>query len=160
MFNGRRSLVILAITLVLSTAAYAGLSVLPQESVAGNHEKYTMRVPNQRDSASLTQIEVQFPAGLEIYGYEPKQGWKVDLKRDVKGRISGAVWTGNLGPHEFVEFGLLGVNPKVATTLVWTTTQIYDDGTREEYTNARGTKLQAPLVAVRQSGSSSLRLGK
>src|SRR6516164_9494805 len=107
MFNGRRLFAALALTSALSSAAFAGLSILPQESIAGMHEKYTMRVPNEKDSASITQIEVQFPAGLEIYGYEPKQGWKVDLKKDAKGKISGAVWSGSLGPHEFVDFGLL-----------------------------------------------------
>src|SRR5215471_21282842 len=160
MLNGRRLLAVLAITSTLSSAAFAGLSVLPQESIAGMHEKYTMRVPNEKDSSSMTQIEVQFPAGLEVYGYEPKQGWKVDLKKDANGKITGAVWTGNLGPHEFLEFGLLGVNPKAAASLVWKTTQTYSDGTREEYSSARGSKLQAPVVAVRQSGYSSLRLGK
>jgi hypothetical protein len=160
MLNGRRLLVVLAITSTLSSAAFAGLSVLPQESIAGMHEKYTMRVPNEKDSASMTQIEVQFPTGLEIYGYEPKQGWKVDLKKNANGKLTGAVWTGNLGPHEFLEFGLLGINPKTSVNLVWKTTQIYGDGTREEYSSARGSKLQAPVVAVRQGGYSSLRLGK
>ena len=161
MINGRRLLGVLAITSVLSSsAAFAGVFVLPQESVAGAHEKYTMRVPNEKDSASLTQIEVQFPTALEIYGYEPKQGWKVELKKDAKGKISGAVWSGNLGPHEFVEFGLLGINPKISTSLIWKTVQTYNDGTRDEYTSGKGSKLQAPVVIVRQGGYSSLRLGK
>jgi hypothetical protein len=119
-----------------------------------------MRVPNEKDSASLTQIEVQFPTALEIYGYEPKQGWKVELKKDAKGKISGAVWSGNLSPHEFVEFGLLGINPKISTSLIWKTVQTYNDGTRDEYTSGKGSKLQAPVVIVRQGGYSSLRLGK
>jgi hypothetical protein len=84
----------------------------------------------------------------------------VDLKKDARGKISGAVWSGNLGPHEFVDFGLLGINPKASASLVWKTVQTYSDGTREEYSNARGSKLQAPVVVVRQGGYSSLRLGK
>lgn len=160
MFTRRHIFIGLAMTLVLSGAAFARIAILPQESVAGIHEKYTMRVPNEKDAASLTQIEVQFPAGLEIYGYEPKQGWKVDLKKNAEGKLSGAVWSGNLGPHEFIELGLLGINPKLATSLVWKTVQTYSDGTREEYLNARGSKLQAPVVLLRQGGYSSLHLGK
>lgn len=120
------------------TSAEGGFTV--EESETGpistdrpeGDEKYTVRVPNEKDSVSITQIDVQFPAALQIYGYEPKQGWKVELKKDAKGKISGAVWSGNLGPHEFVEFGLLGINPKASTNMVWKTVQIYGDG------NSRG----------------------
>jgi len=159
MISLRRLFAGLALTSLLSCMAFAHIAILPQESVTGIHEKYIVRVPNEKDSASITQIEVQFPAGLEIYGYEPKQGWKVDLKKDAQGKISAAIWTGSIDPHEFLEFGLLGVNPKHSANLVWKAVQTYSDGTREEFVNDRG-RLPAPIVIVRSSGYSSLRLGK
>jgi hypothetical protein len=148
------------LTLALSAVSFAEIIILPQQSFVGTHEKYTLRIPNRNDSAALTRIEVQFPAGLDVYGFEPKQGWKVETTKDAKGKFTKAAWNGTLGPHEFVEFGLLGLNPKTASNLVWKTTEIYDNGTRDEYTTGRSAKLQAPVVSVRQSGYSSLRLGK
>ena len=40
-----------------------------------------------------------------------------DSEKDDKGKIIGATWTGKIQPHEFVEFGMLGINPKQGSNL-------------------------------------------
>ncbi len=76
--------------------------------------------------------------GSKIYDFEFKPGWKIDFKKDQNGKIVGATWTGKVQPHEFVEFGMLGINPKEETNLVWKFVQYYEDGTKEEFTGPVG----------------------
>lgn len=92
--------------------------VAPTESQQGAREKYTIRVPNE-EQVKCVRIEGEFPADVNVYDFEFKPGWKIDFKKDDKGKIVGAVWTGTMMPYEFVEFGMLGLNSKTGASLVW-----------------------------------------
>src|SRR3974377_2163744 len=128
----------------LAQLAFAHIRIYPTESTAGAREKYTMRVPNEKQVACV-RIEGEFPAEATIYDFEFKQGWKIDFKKDEKGKIVGAVWTGTMMPYEFVEFGILGINPKEGASLVWKFVQYYDDGSKEEFTGPVGSRLPSPV---------------
>jgi hypothetical protein len=39
-------------------------------------------------------VEGEFPPELNVYGFEFKPGWKIDFKKDDRGKIIGATWTG------------------------------------------------------------------
>ena len=65
-----------------------------------------------------------------------------------RGYTSGT-WTGKMMPYEFVEFGMLGINPKEGTELVWKFVQYYDDGTKEEFTGPAGSRLPSPVVTLK-----------
>ena len=110
-----------------------------------------MRVPNEKQVPS-SKIEGDFPAGLDIYDFEFKPGWKIDFKKNDKGKIVGATWTGKIMPYEFVEFGMLGINPKEGTELVWKFIQYYDDGTKEEFAGPVGSRLPSPVVTMKAAG--------
>jgi uncharacterized protein YcnI len=136
-------------TFLLTTAALAHIRIYPTESAPGAREKYTMRVPNEKQVNSI-RVEGEFPAELNVYDFEFKPGWKIDFKKDDKGKIIGATWTGKIQPYEFVEFGMLGLNPKEgASTLTWKFVQYYDDGTKEEFTGPVGSRLPAPVVTLK-----------
>ena len=60
----RRSSVFLAACMTLAPA-YAHVTIRPRESVAGATEKYTMRVPNEKNVATV-RIEVEFPGIVTI----------------------------------------------------------------------------------------------
>lgn len=137
-----------AVILVSSSIALAHIRIAPTESTAGAREKYTMRVPNEKQ-VPCSKIEGEFPAGLDIYDFEFKPGWKIDFKKNDKGKIIGAIWTGKMMPYEFVEFGMLGINPKESTDLVWKFVQYYDDGTKEEFTGPAGSRLPSPVVTLK-----------
>jgi uncharacterized protein YcnI len=136
------------VTLAFGSLAFAHIRIAPTESTVGAREKYTMRVPNEKQVPS-SKIEGDFPAGLDIYDFEFKPGWKIDFKKNDKGKIIGATWTGKIMPYEFVEFGMLGINPKEGTDLVWKFTQYYDDGTKEEFTGPVGSRLPSPVVTLK-----------
>jgi len=107
-----------------------------------------MRVPNEKKVACI-RIEGEFPPEVTIYDFEFKQGWKIDFKKDEKGKILGAVWTGTMAPYEFVEFGMLGINPKEGSNLVWKFVQYYDDGSKEEFTGPVGSRLPSPVTTLK-----------
>ena len=143
-----RYLLSTAVLLVSGTLALGHIRIAPTESISGAREKYTMRVPNEKQVPG-SKIEGEFPAGLDIYDFEFKPGWKIDFKKNDKGKIIGATWTGKMMPYEFVEFGMLGINPKEATDLVWKFVQYYDDGTKEEFVGPVGSRLPSPVVTLK-----------
>jgi len=143
-------LVTAGVAAVLTSIASAHIRIYPNESAYGAREKYTMRVPNEKQVNS-SRVEGEFPAELNVYDFEFKPGWKIDFKKDDKGKIIGATWTGTIHPYEFVEFGMLGLNPKEgqAKELTWKFIQYYDDGTKEEFTGPVGSRLPAPVVTLK-----------
>ncbi len=136
------------LSLAFGSLAAGHIRIAPTESTAGAREKYTMRVPNEKQ-VTCSKVEGEFPEGLDIYDFEFKPGWKIEFKKNDKGKIVGATWTGKMMPYEFVEFGMLGINPKEAKDLVWKFVQYYDDGTKEEFTGPVGSRLPSPVVTLK-----------
>jgi uncharacterized protein YcnI len=131
----------LMLVLLVAPGAFGHIKIFPTQSTFGAREKYTMRVPNERQSPAI-RVEGEFPAGLEVYDFEFKPGWKIDFKKNDKGKIVGATWTGKIAPNEFVEFGMLAINPKDGDpNLLWRFYQYYEDGFKEEFTAAPDAKM-------------------
>jgi hypothetical protein len=136
-----------AMTLLAAHVAFAHIRIAPTESTQGAREKYTMRVPNEKQVATI-RVEGESPGGVNIYNFEFKPGWKIDFRKDDKGKIVGAVWIGRIVPYEFVEFGMLGLNDKEGSNLIWKFVQYYDDGTKEEFTGPPGSRLPSPVTTL------------
>jgi len=145
----RRVLLGTAFALCFAPLTLAHIRIAPTESVPGAREKYTMRVPNEKQVATI-RVEGELPAGLQMYDFEFKPGWKIDFKKDDNGKIVGATWTGKIVPYEFVEFGMLGINPKEDTSLVWKFVQYYEDGSKEEFTGPVGSRLPSPVTTLKK----------
>ncbi len=142
----------LAGALLWCHAAFAHIRIFPNESTLGAREKYTMRVPNEKQVATV-RVEGEFPKELKIYDFEFKPGWQVDIRKDADGHIVGATWIGTIKPYEFVEFGMLGINPKEGDSLVWKFVQYYADGKKEEFTGPAGTFYPAPTVKLKAAAA-------
>jgi hypothetical protein len=56
-----------------------------------------------------------------------------------------------MAPYEFVEFGMLGLNPKEGSSLVWKFVQYYDDGSKEEFTGPVGSRLPSPMTTLKKA---------
>ena len=122
------------------SGAQAHVTVQPRETTAGAAQKYTMRVPNEKSIPNV-RVEAEFPASVEITALEEKAGWTIEAKKDASGKITGAVWSGaSLAPRDIVEFGISARNPNEETKLVWKVIQIYQDGSRSEWTPATQVK--------------------
>ena len=129
-----------------ATSAVAHVTIWPQQSAPGAREKYELRVPNERKSATIT-VEFRFPRGLRVTAVEQKPGWQAEAFRDASGALTGVRWIGNLPPEQFTEFGLLAVNP-AGGELAFTAIQAFADGTKIEWSGAAGSKSPAPRVRL------------
>jgi len=150
----RRLLLGTFLAIVPSAILLAHITIWPKESAPGARERYTMRVPNEKQVATV-RIEGEFPPELNLYDFEFKAGWKIDFKKDDKGKIIGATWTGKIVPYEFVEFGMLGLNPKEGSSLTWKFVQYYEDGMKEEFTGPVGSRYPSPVVTLRKIETST-----
>ena len=132
--------------LALATPSFAHVSVAPEGTAAkGGYAVVDFKVPNERDDASTTKIEVSFPADHPLASVlaQPMPGWKVDITRsklaeplDVHGRkideaVSKVTWTAagkGIEPGYFQKFPLsVGALPEDTDELVFKAVQTYSD---------------------------------
>ena len=137
----------LAIAMILGAAAVeAHVRISPSESTAGADQRYTMRVPTERNVAT-TSIELEVPKGVTVASVEPSSGFTFELKRRGD-RVVGVIWNGEIKPREFREFVFLARNPKKGTELAWKVHQRYADGTSSDWIDAAGTQQPAPTTKL------------
>lgn len=149
--NCSRSLQVLLAALIGAAAAHAHVSVRPRESTAGTSQQYTMRVPTEKNIATV-RIEIQFPALAEISAVGEKPGWNLELKRDAAGKLVGAIWSGSsIAPREVAEFTFAARNPNEEAKLEWKAIQIYEDGSRSEWTGPAGSRTPASVTTIKQA---------
>ena len=61
----------LVVALLFPASALAHVTVLPESSRPGQTTELTFRVPNERDDAATTKVDVQFPDGFVFASYQP-----------------------------------------------------------------------------------------
>ncbi|MFI5231643.1 MAG: DUF1775 domain-containing protein [Gemmatimonadales bacterium] len=137
----------LALVLAAPALVFGHAVVLPKSSTIGSYERYILRVPNEKTTAT-TRVEIRFPADVRVTAFEDVTGWQLEVLTDSAKRTVGAVWTGTLPPGRFVEFPFMAANPKVAAKLVWPTYQTYADGMRVEWTGEEGSKTPASATTI------------
>lgn len=136
-----------ALTLTLAGPASAHVTVNPQSATKGGYTKVAFRVPNEKDTANTTALEVNLPADTPIasVSLKPLNGWtavaaKTKLATPIKsndGEITEAItkitWTAvgdaAIKPGQFQEFEVsLGPLPKDKDKIVFKALQTYSDG--------------------------------
>jgi uncharacterized protein YcnI len=137
----------LALILGIPVLAFGHAVVYPRTSAPGGYERYVLRVPNEKTTAT-TRVEIRFPAELRVTSFEDVPGWQLEVLTDSAKRVIGAVWTGTLAPQRFVELPFMAANPKSGDRLVWPAYQTYADGERVEWTGAEGSKRPASVTTL------------
>lgn len=141
--------------LTLATAAQAHVNVYPKETTTGAYEKYTVRVPVEKD-VNTTKVRLEFPENVKVSTVMPVSGWDYAFEKDSEGRNKGITWTataGGIKAHEFMEFSFVGANPKEAGSLVWKAYQTYTDGETVEWTGEKDSKTPASVTTVNTGAS-------
>ncbi|MEA2332116.1 MAG: hypothetical protein QOH58_2254 [Thermoleophilaceae bacterium] len=139
--------------LALPATAGAHVTLQPSEVPAGGFTRLDVRVPNERDNAATTKVDLQLPPGFESVSYEPAPGWGVKVTRRGKdvGRIT---WTGDgrtgiIEPGEFQDFGLsLAVPDRPGEALTFKALQTYDSGEVVRWIGAPDSDEPAPQVRL------------
>lgn len=137
------ALAALAVMTLIGTA-WAHVTANPGTAQQGGYTKISFRVPNERDTASTTRVEINFPTDHPIASVatRPLPGWtvtaqKTKLDKPIKtddGEISEVVskitWTGGkITPGSFEEFDVsMGPLPTDTDELVFKALQTYDNG--------------------------------
>jgi uncharacterized protein YcnI len=126
--------VAIAALVALAAPAAAHVTVNPREATRGSFTKLTFRVPNEKDTASTTKVEVEFPAAQPVasVSVKPLTGWTYDITRDGD-RVSRITWTAaedaTIDPGQFQEFDVsLGPLPQRGDAMVFKALQTYSDG--------------------------------
>ncbi|MFN2432035.1 MAG: DUF1775 domain-containing protein [Gemmatimonadota bacterium] len=142
-----RRLAAAAFALLVASASPASLLahavVHPQRSVPGAYERYALRVPNER-SVPTVRVEIAFPAAVRVVSFAEVPGWTLRVVQDEAGRVSGAVWTGEIGVERFVELPFVAVNPREAARLEWRVEQTYANGERVSWSGPEGSESRPP----------------
>jgi uncharacterized protein YcnI len=165
--NRRRTTLALATVAALAApaVAQAHVTVQPKQAPAGGFTRLDVRVPNERDDASTTKIQLQLPDGFAEASFEPNPGWtvkvhKAKLAQQIKtddGTVTEGVkeitWTSDNGtgipPGAFKDFGLsVQVPGKAGDTLTFKALQTYSNGEVVRWIGPEGSDNPAPTVAV------------
>jgi uncharacterized protein YcnI len=139
-------------SMLLAGIASAHVVVYPKESTQGSYEKFTVRVPSEKDIPTV-KVEVKFPMdAVAVSRFEPKAGWTYELAKDSAGKVTGVTWkaTGDgLASTEFGEFNMQGKVADAATEIVWKAYQTYKDGSVVEWVGANGSDKPASVTTVK-----------
>jgi uncharacterized protein YcnI len=141
-------LVALMLLMTVAGVASAHVSVWPKVSTANGYERYTVRVPNEKDIPTV-KVRVELPAGYTFSGVLPVAGWTYATEKDGSGKVIAVVWSGGeIKSGEFLEFGLSLKNSKDAGDVVFKSYQTYSDGSVVEWTGAPTADKPAPVVKL------------
>ncbi len=135
--------------LLLSTRPVSAHAVVfPAEAPTGAYQKYTLRVPNERDFPT-TRVSILFPGGVRVISFDEVPGWALETIAGVEaGSVAEAIWTGTIPVGRFVELSFIAVNPAEATTLKWDVVQTYADGTEVSWSGPEGSSTPASVTRV------------
>ncbi|TYB50847.1 YcnI family protein [Nonomuraea sp. PA05] len=172
----RRAATVLAATTALTAGLTAGLAlpalahvtIQPGTAEQGGFTKVAFRVPNERDNASTTKIEVSFPTDhpLAFVSVKPVPGWKVKVTEsklpapvkteygDLEEAVTKVVWEGGkINPGEFQEFEVsMGQLPEDVDSLMFPTKQTYSGGEVVDWSEAPkadGTEAEHPAPLLK-----------
>lgn len=138
---------VVAAVVVSAGRASAHVSVSPTQAAQGGFAVLTFRVPNERETAKTTKIQLYFPTTTPIIGATVRQtaGWTGQVVRGplpapvvVNGTtlsqaVTSITWTAKddtsaIGGSDYQEFGV-SVGPLPTTDrVVFKALQTYDDG--------------------------------
>ncbi|MEV4801618.1 YcnI family protein [Nonomuraea sp. NPDC049421] len=152
----RRSVTVLAaataLTAGLALPALAHVTIQPGSAEQGGFTKVAFRVPNERDNASTTKIEVSFPTDhpLAFVSVKPVPGWDVKVTEgklpkpvtteygELDEAVTKVVWSGGkVEPGQFQEFEVsMGKLPEGVDSLMFPTKQTYSNGEVVDWSQA------------------------
>jgi len=148
-----------AAALAAPAAAQAHLTLQPDEQPADGFARLDVRVPNERDDVSTTQVEVRFPPGFAEVATEPVPGWTAKVtKRGPAEMVDSITWSGDgnqgaIGPGQFQDFGLSVALPdKPGTNLTFKALQTYTGGEVDRWIGPPDAEQPAPQVKLTAAG--------
>jgi uncharacterized protein YcnI len=154
-----------AVAAAVPAAASAHVTVHPNALPSGGFTDLGVRVPNERDGARTTRVDVKLPPGFIFVSYQPMPGWttKVLYRKLAKPvtvfgeqhtqEVDRVVWSSRvgIGKGQFVELPLSVAVPaaKSGTVLTFKALQTYSNGEIVRWIGSPSADAPAPQVLVR-----------
>jgi uncharacterized protein len=152
--------------LAIPASAGAHVTLQPEEAPAGDYVVLDVRVPNERDDAATTKIDVQLPPGFAFASYQPVPGWSVRVAmeklakplsshgEEITEQVSQMTWTAasdqaGVQPGQFQDFPVsVQIPGNPGDTLTFKALQTYDNGEVVRWIGGPEAEQPAPRVAV------------
>lgn len=157
-----------ALALAAPATAGAHVTLQPEEAAVGDFTVLDVRVPNERDDAATTKVEVQLPPGFVFASYQAVPGWSVQVKSQklakpkqtddgpVTSEVREMTWTADgsgIGPGQFQDFPIsVQIPGEAGDTLTFKALQTYDDGEVVRWIGEPDSEDPAPQVTVTEGG--------
>ena len=153
-----------AFVLAIAAPAYAHVTVQPNEAVAGSFSRFVVRVPTEKE-VPTTKVRVELPP-LAFLAFEDAAGWTRTEKQgefeepleafgqEITEGVVSVTWSGGeIGPHEFAEFGFSAALPEGEETLEFKAFQTYEGGEVVKWTGAPDSDAPAARVTTYDIGA-------
>lgn len=148
--------------LALPATAAAHVTVVPKSAPAGSYAVLDVRVPNERDDAATTKVDLKLPPGFTTASFEPIPGWDVRVIRErlstpietengpISEQISRIVWSGGeIPPGAFQDFPIsVQIPDRAGTELTFKALQTYAGGEVVRWIGAPDAEAPAPQLAI------------
>lgn len=156
--------------LLLPGSAFGHVALEPPSVSPGELAHVDMSVPNERDDATTTKVDVKLPPGFLEVSYRPVPGWKGRVEEHklpkpvvtsegekVTSEVSRITFTAGrgaaIGPGQFQDFSLALLAPdKPGATLAFKVLQTYSDGQVVRWIGPPDAGEPAPLLKLVSSG--------
>jgi uncharacterized protein YcnI len=150
---------VLVAALALAPSAFAHAELFPNEIPSGDGYLLSLAVPNEKDTASTTQIQVTMPADFDLEHVAPVPGWTVSVagQHMENGEMGGGnqiTWKGKLSGTQLAVLPFVGV-PKKAKAYAFTVRQTYSDGSVVLWSGDESSDTPAAHVTATAEASSS-----
>ena len=143
-----------ALALVAAPAAWAHAEISPAVAKAKATQAFTLNVPNEKDTARTTMVELTPPEGFRIDSVAPVPGWKVGIEKSGSGeeaQINRVLWSGGkLRANEATNFPFLA-EPDSAESYSFAVRQTYSDGTVVDWSGPESSDTPAPVIEAKSS---------
>ena len=148
----------LAFILMLAFAGIASAHVVvyPQQVLQGTYEKFTVRVPSEKDVATK-MVKVELPKGVDISRVKALPGWTYKFEKDSSDKVTSITWTAEdkgISSTEFGEFEMQGKVSDDADKLIWKAYQTYEDNSLVKWIGPEGSENPASITVVSKNTSS------
>lgn len=146
--------VAVAMLLALPGVAGAHAVVFPTSMNANSYEKFTLRVPVEKESATVS-IKVEVPEGFLVSRVKPLAGWTYTVEKSADGKsVKAITWSGGqILPGEFQEFEFQGKTAENPGKYAFKAYQTYADGETVNWTGPSDAKTPASVVELKAAAA-------
>lgn len=136
-----------AALMLFAAVASAHVTIAPAESSTGAWETYTLKVPSEKDIATV-QVDLRIPEGAEFKQYEATPGWNVTIEGN---KVSWTATGEGIQAGQFQRFYFTAKNPDAAGDIAWNAYQHYADGSLVQWSGEEGSETPHSVTSIVQS---------